>query len=318
MGKKILLIGGNYFPEPTGIGKYNGEMIDWLSAHGYLCTVITTYPYYPYWQIQEPYKKKSFLYKRELRKAAPHSSPINIIRAPHYVPKNPSGIKRIISDFSFFFTAYLVVLVFLFKKRHDFVITVAPPFQIGLLAVLYKVVKRSKFLYHIQDLQVDAARDLEMIKSRIILKILFSVEKFIIKNADTVSTISLGMIKKVMTKADKNVILCPNWVDSEKFFPIKDRKKLKTQFGYSPSDKIVLYSGAIGEKQGLEAILFVAKSLQGLTNVKFVICGSGPYKERLELLKEELQLKNLIFSPLQPAYKFNEFLNIASNPFKLA
>ena len=52
MKKNILLISGNYFPEPTGIGKYNNEMMIWLADHGFNCTVISTYPYYPFWQIQ--------------------------------------------------------------------------------------------------------------------------------------------------------------------------------------------------------------------------------------------------------------------------
>ena len=49
MQKRILLIGYNFSPEPTGIGKYSGEMIQWLGNQGYDCTVLTAYPYYPYW-----------------------------------------------------------------------------------------------------------------------------------------------------------------------------------------------------------------------------------------------------------------------------
>lgn len=55
--ERILLLGGNYVPEPTGIGKYNGEMMSWLSREGYECGVITSYPYYPFWKAQAPYEK---------------------------------------------------------------------------------------------------------------------------------------------------------------------------------------------------------------------------------------------------------------------
>jgi len=34
MKKSILLIGYNFIPEPTGIGKYSGEMISWLGEKG--------------------------------------------------------------------------------------------------------------------------------------------------------------------------------------------------------------------------------------------------------------------------------------------
>jgi colanic acid biosynthesis glycosyl transferase WcaI len=309
--KRLLLIGGNFFPEPTGIGKYTGEMVDWLSKNGFRCTVVTTFPYYPYWKVQEPYLKRSFWFKKETRQVSEDGLPIEIIRAPHYVPTKPTGVRRMISDFSFFFSAYLVIIALLFKRRNDFVMTVAPPFQLGLLAILYKKLKGSKFIYHIQDLQVDAAKDLRLVESEAIIDILFRVEKFILRHADTISTISIGMAKKVRIKCGKDVCLFPNWVDTTKFFPIVDKERIKVKFGFNPSDRIILYSGAIGEKQGLEAIIYAAKEFKEVTNLKFLICGSGPYKEKLKLLKEKLQLPNVVFYPLQPLDTFNEFLNIA-------
>ena len=63
------------------------------------------------------------------------------------------------------------------------------------------------------------------------------------------------MVEKIQQKAKKDVFLFPNWTDTRLFYPIKDRVDIKRQFGYKPNDKIVLYSGSIGEKQGLDAIL---------------------------------------------------------------
>ena len=67
--QRILLLGGNYIPEPTGIGKYNGEMIDWLSKEGYECGVVTSYPYYPYWKAQPPYEKDHSGFQRKNQKS---------------------------------------------------------------------------------------------------------------------------------------------------------------------------------------------------------------------------------------------------------
>ncbi|RYZ24697.1 MAG: colanic acid biosynthesis glycosyltransferase WcaI, partial [Chitinophagaceae bacterium] len=92
--KRILLIGGNFSPEPTGIGKYNGEMINWLAANGYDCTVITTYPYYPHWKIQSDYKKASSWYTKESIQTAGRKT-VTVFRCPHYVPNNPTGLRRI-------------------------------------------------------------------------------------------------------------------------------------------------------------------------------------------------------------------------------
>lgn len=308
--RRILLIGGNYSPEPTGIGKYNGEMIKWLAEQGNDCTVVTTYPYYPEWKVQSSYGKQCFWYKTETQ-IVKNGNPIKVIRCPHFVPKNPSGLNRMISEFSFFFSAYLVMMLLLFKKKYNQVITVAPPFEMGLLGILYKKIRGGEFIYHIQDLQIDAARDLAIIKSKVIINIFLSIEKFILSHADIVSTISVGMIKKVRNKCQKEVLFFPNWVDVNTFYPVANRHDLKPNYGFDTTDKIILYSGAIGNKQGLEAILYCAKSLENRKDIKFAICGSGPYKVNLIHLKEKLNLKNVFFLPLQPIKTFNSFLNVA-------
>ncbi len=308
MNKRVLLIGGNFSPELTGIGKYNGEMMEWLAGNGYECAVVTTYPYYPQWKIQEPYIKNAFWYKKEKSTGA---NDFTIVRCPHYVPQNPSGFKRLLSDFSIFASTFIALFPLLFKKKYNHVITVAPPFTLGLLGYLYKKVKGAQFIYHVQDLQVDAAKELGMIKSGGLLSVLFGLEKFILKRADVVSSISTGMMQKLADKCDKEISFFPNWVDINAFYPIQERGRLKTMFGFNVSDTIILYSGAIGEKQGLEMILHAANELQHQREVKFIICGHGPYQQKLLTLQKELNLSNVFFLPLQPINLFNQFLNMA-------
>lgn len=306
--KRILLIGGNYAPELTGIGKYNGEMMKWFADRGLTVTIITTYPYYPEWSIHSQYKSKSHWYSTE---KIQHNNTIEtIIRCPHYVPQNPSGLKRLISDTTIFFSFFIALIGQLFKAKHDYVLSVAPPFSIGILGMLYKTLRGGKTIYHIQDLQIDAARDLNMIKSHAVLNILFTIEKFILKHTDYISTISAGMIKKIEEKCEKPVTFFPNWADVDAYFPLTNKIALKAKFGFDKEDKIVLYSGAIGEKQGLEMILNTAGNLKD-ERVKFIICGVGPFKAKLEMLAQKQHLKNVVFMPLQSAANFNAFLNVA-------
>ena len=60
---KILIYSANYAPEPTGIGKYSGEMAEWLAAQGHEVRVVAAPPYYPNWQIAKGYRWP--LYRRE-------------------------------------------------------------------------------------------------------------------------------------------------------------------------------------------------------------------------------------------------------------
>src|SRR5690606_9937036 len=69
--------------------------------------------------------------------------------------------------------------------------------------------------------------------------------------------------------------------------------------------------GAMGEKQGLEMIIYAAKALRDIADLKFLICGSGPYSKKLISLTNELNLDNVDFLPLQPLFEFNKILNMA-------
>lgn len=308
--KKLLFIGYNFSPELTGIGKYSGEMMHWLAKKGHDCTVLTSYPYYPYWKIQEPYRKHRFWFKKEVKNYDSNGK-LSVIRCPMYVPNRPSGLKRIILDTTFTISAFLAIIPLLFQRKHDWVISVAPSFQFGLLGVFYKKLKGAKHWHHIQDLQIEAAQDLGIIKSNKLLSILYGIEKTIFKNTDTISSISNGMIDRIERKAKMPLLLFPNWTDTSNFYPMENKSKLKKQFGFTNSDWVVLYSGAIGEKQGLEAILQAAKTLKHRNTIQFVICGTGPYKENLKILAKEMVLENIHFMPLQPKDQFNAFLNMA-------
>ena len=309
--KRILLISYNFSPELTGIGKYNGEMINWLAKAGYECSVLTSYPYYPFWKVQEPYRRRRFSYSYEEITVPNTQAKVRVYRCPMFVPARPTGTKRILLDLSFFISSLFRLVTLIPRQRFDFIMAVAPSFQVGLLGVLYKKIRGAKLLYHIQDLQIEAARDLEMIKSKLLINTLLKTEKKIMDQADIVSTVSSEMLRKVEKKSARRVVLFPNWTNTRQFFPLKRRTSLKRFFGFAEYHKVVLYSGSMGEKQGLEAILASAEANLGNPDLQFVICGSGPCREDLVKTALERNLHNVHFLPLQPLEHFNAFLNMA-------
>lgn len=308
--KRLLLLIGNYYPEPTGIGRYNNEMTDWLADSGFDCTVITTYPYYPHWKIQPPYEKSNRWYKKET-KVTDKGNKITVYRCPHYIPSTITGKTRIISDLSFFFSAFLQLLLLFFGKKFHYIMNVTPPLAPGMLAVLYKKLRKARFIYHIQDLQADAAQQLNIVRSNTFMRYVMKLENKIIWQADVVSTVSKGMADKLKEKTKREVILFPNWTDTTSFYPIESKSLLKEMFGFKASDKVILYSGAIGEKQGLDLMLHIATHFDAVKHYKFVICGTGPYKEKLEEEARKQNLSNVFFMPLQPEENLNSFLNMA-------
>ena len=59
---KILVYGINYSPELTGIGKYTGEMVEWMASQGHDVRVITAPPYY---RVESGERYSSWRYRRE-------------------------------------------------------------------------------------------------------------------------------------------------------------------------------------------------------------------------------------------------------------
>ena len=92
---KLLLYGLNYAPEPVGIGKYSGELAEWLAGRGHEVRVITAPPYFPQW------RAIANRYRREQRRG------VSIWRCPLWVPRRPSGVSRLIHLASFALPRYV-------------------------------------------------------------------------------------------------------------------------------------------------------------------------------------------------------------------
>ena len=52
-GYENLIVGLNYAPELTGVGKYTAEMAEALVTEGHDVRVVCAPPYYPQWRIAE-------------------------------------------------------------------------------------------------------------------------------------------------------------------------------------------------------------------------------------------------------------------------
>ncbi|TQI79816.1 colanic acid biosynthesis glycosyl transferase WcaI [Serratia fonticola] len=297
---KILIYGINYSPELTGIGKYSGEMAKWMYAQGYETRVITAPPYYPEWKVSSKYS--SWKYSK-------FSDDETIYRCPLYVPQKPTTIKRLVHLLSFSLTS-LFPLFIQYRWKPDYIICVAPTLFCVPGAWLLSKLTGAKTILHIQDYEVDAMLGLGMAKKGFLSDFGKRFERWCLHSMNMVSTISQSMINKAVEKGvDKEkLIFFPNWSEVERFRNITkvDAIYLKGRLGLSHAERIILYSGNIGEKQGLEILIEVAERMRSESCV-FLIVGDGGGKERLQKLVEEKKLANVIFRPLQ-AYEDLPFL----------
>ena len=110
---------------------------------------------------------------------------------------------------------------------------------------------------------------------------------------------------------DSRVLFFPNWVDTDYIKPEVSGESYRVEWGFSDTDKVILYSGNLGKKQGLEVVLAAAKHYEEKKDIHFVIVGQGAHREELLQLASDLDLHNLIFHDLQPYERLPELLAMA-------
>ncbi|EBQ8684175.1 colanic acid biosynthesis glycosyltransferase WcaI [Salmonella enterica subsp. enterica serovar Virchow] len=293
---KILVYGINYSPELTGIGKYTGEMVAWMAREGHEVRVITAPPYYPQWKVGERYS--AWRYRREEGEAT-------VWRCPLYVPKQPSTLKRLLHLGSFALSSFFPLMAQR-RWKPDRIIGVVPTLFCTPGMRLLATLSGARTVLHIQDYEVDAMLGLGMAgkgKRGSVARLATVFERSALRNVDNVSTISRSMMNKAREKgvAAEKILFFPNWSEVARFQDVNDADvtALRQQLGLPEGKKIVLYSGNIGEKQGLEKVIDAAERLRDRPLI-FAIVGQGGGKARLENMARERGLPNIKFLPLQP------------------
>ena len=283
MAKNITVIGINYHPEDSAIGLYTTQKAEALASKGHNVTVITGFPYYPAWKINDEYKKQPYLFSEKI-------NGVRILRSRQYVPQTPTFLKRIIHMISFTFGNFIN----LFKsEKPDLVISIVPFTTSILLGVFLKIRYRSKLWVHIQDFEFDIAKQTGLnSKNSIIFKILMIIEKKLLNKADIVSTISQSMINILKQKSYSETYFLPNWIENY--------NKISTNtHGYLDSKKVkVLYSGNIGEKQDWKAFLKFSKEISA-EKYEIIVVGDGAKKNWLvDNIKPFPHVKHFLPVPL--------------------
>ena len=306
---RILIYGLNYSPELTGIGKYTGEMSSWLAARGHEVRVITAPPYYPAWSIREDYRNT--LYRTENAARQNPAEPI-VHRTPLYVPAKPTGLKRVLHLASFMLGSLPVIARQLFWQP-QIVFTVEPTFFCAPIALLTAQATGASSWLHVQDFEVDAAFDLNLLPAEgPIHALALGLEKLFTQSFTRVSSISRKMVERAVAKGipASQAILFPNWVDIEAIHPQCCTTPNSFRRELNLEGKIILlYSGNMGAKQGLELLAPLAQSFEHDPRIHFLFCGDGAFRPQLESLVTNHA--NVTLLPLQPVERLNDLLNAA-------
>src|SRR5713101_2018181 len=113
---RILIHGLNFAPELVGVGKYTGEMAEWLAARGHQVRAVTAPPFNPEWRVAPGFSPWRYSREDSIRSSRSGEQlqelavrgHLPVLRCPLWVPLRPAAAKRILHLASFALASFLV------------------------------------------------------------------------------------------------------------------------------------------------------------------------------------------------------------------
>ena len=283
-----LLILTQYFPPEVGAPQNRlFELAVRLHRLGVDITVLTAMPNYPQMEIYKGYEEKKYIYEE--------IEGLKIHRASIYVSKNKSIIPRLRNYFSFVISSARIGKSKL--GNFDFLFCESPPLFLGYSAMRLAQQKKAKLIFNVSDLWPESAEKLGVVTNKLMLKLAYDLEAKLYKRSVLVTGQTQGICESIGNRFPSvKTYWLPNGVDLGYYDPQKiETTDWRKKNNFSDLDFILVYAGIIGIAQGLEVILKAAKSLIDKPDLKFVFIGSGPEKDKLIQMKNELKLTNVFF-----------------------
>ena len=280
-GARIAIVGINYAPEPTGIAPYTTLIAESLAEAGAKVDVITGVPHYPAWTVPAEYRRKLSFHEQV--------GDINITRLRHFVPKVPNAKGRALLEVSFFAEATATLL----RHRSDAIIAITPSLS-GLAAAI--TARRGRPVGAlVQDLTGQAAAQSGTTSAGFGGRVA-RAEYSLLERAQLVGVITHDFQNALVAGgvSESKMVPLANCIHVSAFGGTKS--EARRLLGWSEDEFLVVYTGSLGRKQGLEAAIETARGLADSPyGVRLMIVGDGG---ELKGLKESAQgLDNITFVP---------------------
>lgn len=300
MLKRILIISQWFPPEPAPIGIMLNEIAEGMVAWGYQVTIITGFPNHPGGQIYGGFRKR--LWQTIDSKGA------KIVRVYLYTSPRKTFFRKALTYVTFSISSCIAALC---VKRHDILFIVNQPLTLGPVGWLIKEVKKTIFIFNVQDIYPDVAVLMGVLKNRTVIAFLRQLERFTYRKADYITVIAESFRRNLLSKGinDDKIKLLPNWIDTDEISPLG---KINYFSGEGLENKfVVLYAGTIGLISGADILLACAEQLRYKSDIVFVFVGEGVLKGTLEREAEFRSLDNMKFFPFQPRQMLSSMLATA-------
>ncbi len=282
-----IVILSQYFPPEVGAPQNRlYELAVRLQERGAEVTILTAMPNYPQMVVHEQYKGKFFV--------SEEMNGLKVLRSWIYASTSKGILKRLLNYYSFVFSSFWIGLFKL--PKHDFLLVESPPLFLGKTAFALTRLRGSKMIFNVSDLWPESAEKLGIVTNKSFLKAATILEEFLYRKSFLITGQTQGICKDIQTRfPKKDLFWLPNGVDMNYYSIDQVESHWRKENGLNDDDFLLLYAGIIGHAQGLEVILHAASQIQSHSKIKFLLLGSGPERDKLMALKEELRLTNVHF-----------------------
>jgi len=213
-------------------------------------------------------------------------------------PYSRNDWKRVINMLSYSIRAYKVAKRLNIEKPDIIIGSSVHLFAVFTAYLLSKKYK-TPFIMEVRDLWPQTLIDMGVPKWHPFVILLGILEKFLYKKADKIIVL-LPKANEYIEKLDipsEKIVWITNGVDLGRFnFDIDNNDLRHDKKGF-----IITYTGAIGKVNNLDILLEAAEILkEGYSEIKFLLVGDGPEKERLVMIIGEKNLNNIEFNKAVP------------------
>jgi len=295
---RVLVLGLNYAPEPTGIAPYTTGMAHFLADAGHDVHVVTGLPHYPYWKVADGYRGPRM---RE------QDGAVRVTRVWHPVPRVPTGPSRIGTEALFALHATAAT-----ARRPDVVLAVSPALLTVAAALRWRAPGRTAVGVVAQDLYARAVvetRALGALGGRG-ARAVEGLERGLLGRCDGVVAIHDSFRESLVrlgVERDRIAVI-RNWTHTRP--ATGDPTVLRRALGWGDDEVVALHAGNMGAKQGLENVVEAARLADASgSRVRFVLLGDGNRRADLERQAQGVQRLQML-DPL-PTGRFETALAAA-------
>ncbi|MFI9626119.1 glycosyltransferase [Streptomyces sp. NPDC052042] len=294
-GRTLLVVSTNYAPEETGIGPYAAQLAEHWAASGAETHVLTGMPHYPAWRTEEGY--------RGVWRVTERRAGVLVHRRRHYVPSRQTALRRGAFEASVLAHGLLPPAV---PRPPDAVVSQMPSLAGGVLGARLAHRHRVPYLPVVQDLMGAAAEQSGIRGGGRAAAVAAAAESHVLRRAALVGVIHESFVPRVAGYGvdPGRIRVVPNW--SHVPVPSADRRATRARLGWDEDVPVILHSGNMGLKQGLEVLVDAARLAP---DVRVVLMGDG--SRRGALRERAAGLRNLDFLPPADARDFTDVLAAA-------